>query len=495
MNKRLQATMQNSALREKLPSLPNFLQKLWVILNNERFQEVIRWDLSGESFRILDQQTFCSEILPNFFKHNNLNSFVRQLNLYGFRKVSSVSKNSFADNNDNLHFANQYFIRGQYHLLQKIKRNAAGTKQKLSQTNGLKTSATPGKTVTLPEEDLICLLQELKIVRERQSALSRDNILLWQEMAALRSSYRKQKENVGKLVQFLIGLGQHDQKRMTHTQTQRIVQLEELDNKTVQLNYNSNLPQNNSSTCLALQQNPPRFAALDCNILDGLQQELNEPMAPHSMSLDIETALLEGLQLRQRAIEEGAPYLDNGILSCDDQYQPIERPLSLRNNERIQYYEDTGGLHLKRPFQRRLMSPGSPSSEFYPKRALYNSNQNQELVPSTSRGRLPIRRNVNEQSVIGRAELQLAHPSNVIHHDASSPDGNEEMQFFVEDQNGQPMLFEEEFPDGVEDEDFEWQPEIYADGEEGDFSFINAELEEQESEEPSAEHHVSSKSN
>lgn len=126
--------------------------------------------------------------------------------------------------------------------------------------------------------------------------LTRDNILLWQEMAALRSSYRKQKDNVGKLVQFLMSLGQpHEQKRMSHNQSQRIVQLEELDNNTIQLNYNATLPQSSSSNCLALQQNPPRF---DCNILDGLQQELNESMAPHTMSLDVETALLEGLQLR-----------------------------------------------------------------------------------------------------------------------------------------------------------------------------------------------------
>lgn len=154
---------------------------------------------------------------------------------------------------------------------------------------------------------MICLLQELKIVRERQSAmkgtitqLTRDNILLWQEMAALRSSYHKQKENVGKLVQFLMGLGQtHEQKRMSHNQPQRIVQLEELDNNIVQLNYNSNLPQSSSSNCLALQQNTPRFATLDSNILDGLQQELNDSTAPHTMSLDVETALLEGLQLRK----------------------------------------------------------------------------------------------------------------------------------------------------------------------------------------------------
>jgi hypothetical protein len=119
-------------------------------------------------------------------------------------------------------------------------------------------------------------------------------------MAALRNSYLKQRDNVGKLVQFLMQLGQqHTQKRMP-SQQQRFVQLEELDSNggPVQLNYNTNMSQSNSSNCLALQQNSNKFGTLDCEILDGIQQELSESIAPHdSMSLDVETSLLEGLQL------------------------------------------------------------------------------------------------------------------------------------------------------------------------------------------------------
>lgn len=36
---------------------------------------------NGQSFLVLDEQRFAKEILPKYFKHNNMASFVRQLNM------------------------------------------------------------------------------------------------------------------------------------------------------------------------------------------------------------------------------------------------------------------------------------------------------------------------------------------------------------------------------------------------------------------------------
>ncbi|TRZ03601.1 hypothetical protein DNTS_011835, partial [Danionella cerebrum] len=36
---------------------------------------------NGSSFHVFDQGRFSKEVLPKFFKHNNMASFVRQLNI------------------------------------------------------------------------------------------------------------------------------------------------------------------------------------------------------------------------------------------------------------------------------------------------------------------------------------------------------------------------------------------------------------------------------
>jgi len=42
------------------------------------------WDISlqsGNSFHVFDQGRFSKEILPQYFKHSNIASFIRQLNM------------------------------------------------------------------------------------------------------------------------------------------------------------------------------------------------------------------------------------------------------------------------------------------------------------------------------------------------------------------------------------------------------------------------------
>lgn len=41
---------------------------------------------SGNSFHVFDQGRFSKEVLPKYFKHNNMASFVRQLNMCEYKK-------------------------------------------------------------------------------------------------------------------------------------------------------------------------------------------------------------------------------------------------------------------------------------------------------------------------------------------------------------------------------------------------------------------------
>jgi hypothetical protein len=50
----------------------------------------ISWNQLGNGVLFLNQEALTQEILPRHFKHRSLASFVRQLNLYGFRKVENT---------------------------------------------------------------------------------------------------------------------------------------------------------------------------------------------------------------------------------------------------------------------------------------------------------------------------------------------------------------------------------------------------------------------
>lgn len=73
--------------RSMLHSSANFPQRLYALMENND-TEMISWSSHGLSFKINDPERFSSNILPRYFKHAKLTSFQRQLNLYGFKRIT-----------------------------------------------------------------------------------------------------------------------------------------------------------------------------------------------------------------------------------------------------------------------------------------------------------------------------------------------------------------------------------------------------------------------
>ena len=77
--------MKNIKESKKKPT--SFISKTYKIVSASKYKDIISWSQDGLSFIIKDEYIFTSKILPQHFKHKNLSSFNRQLNMYGFHKT------------------------------------------------------------------------------------------------------------------------------------------------------------------------------------------------------------------------------------------------------------------------------------------------------------------------------------------------------------------------------------------------------------------------
>lgn len=179
---------------DKPDVVPGFIIKLWNMINDSRCDDLICWSDNGESFIILDPTKFTHE-LSKYFKHNNLSSFIRQLNMYGFRKVATFENCGLQSANEDLHFYHPNFVKNEKDRLKLIKRKLP---QKITETIDIRNVV----------KDISQMEEKQNNVSKTLEDLKRENAMLWDNLHDLRFKHRQQQmyiNNLMKLVYEAIG--------------------------------------------------------------------------------------------------------------------------------------------------------------------------------------------------------------------------------------------------------------------------------------------------
>ncbi|KZC04525.1 Heat shock transcription factor, Y-linked [Dufourea novaeangliae] len=142
-----------------------FPQKLWRIVN-ECESGAIRWSLTGTTI-LLDYKMFQEQYLDagtSIFKTKNITSFIRQLNLYGFRKVTSHNRDPICNShNPDVHeFLHENFRTGRPDLLSKVYRKTPG---KLRHCHRITLKSTSESELPSKDSDHVSRLHACRVIR------------------------------------------------------------------------------------------------------------------------------------------------------------------------------------------------------------------------------------------------------------------------------------------------------------------------------------------
>ena len=91
-----------------------FPGKLMEVLDREDIADTIAWLPHGRAFQVHQPKTFAADILPRFFKQSKYMSFTRQLNLWGFKRITRGQ--------DAGAYYHELFLRGRPRLTLRMRR-------------------------------------------------------------------------------------------------------------------------------------------------------------------------------------------------------------------------------------------------------------------------------------------------------------------------------------------------------------------------------------
>lgn len=160
-----------TAAKEEAPGtngLNDFVKKLYQMLLQDKYLDVVRWTPQGTSFVVLNTNEFTKVILPTHFKHSNFASFVRQLNKYDFHKVkiTNEQRQAYEYGDDAWEFQHPDFKKNDMEALENIRRKAPTKKENTQDSSQLQAQ------IQQLRGDMSKLQNELRISNEKFRAVS-----------------------------------------------------------------------------------------------------------------------------------------------------------------------------------------------------------------------------------------------------------------------------------------------------------------------------------
>jgi heat shock transcription factor len=194
------------------------------MVSDPKTDKLISWSDVGDSFYstpctvaipranylpVYNQEEFSRDVLPSWFKHQNIASFVRQLNMYGFHKIPHLQQGVLKSQAGSEHwnFIHPNFRRDQPDLLcyiQRKKSTTAGEEER-------ETAALPAANAQVLDihgivNGIAAIQRHQTTISTELSELKRNNELLWQETQAARARHQKQQDTINRIVKFLAGV-------------------------------------------------------------------------------------------------------------------------------------------------------------------------------------------------------------------------------------------------------------------------------------------------